>query len=946
MRLWNKYIFRTILVLAVVSVLIFFWWEVLAQSNDPLGWLFEGWVFTDSGGIDVWWIKNADAVLKTLYLIMWPLLALAWAGLDNSLVYGQAFYLDVTLFKFWQLLRTFTMFGIGFVFVWTILYAFFNPSTAQQNIKDVVIKSLIAAVVVNMSRWIVAALIDISTILVAAVGGLPLQIMWDTKVVQDIRFLETHSYYDKVDTEESDANEEAYTIVYSCPAAGTPVFFIDCDFAPTQWSQWLIPLESSTENSVSHQQNITNTLARRWDQAAKIWMSSINQEFCAFQWALIKYQPEARVNECEERFPLKRDWMKEMKSPADWGTYNCHSFDEITRLAANSSWPLFTLYGSIFTLSNLPATTNYGNIWEVAIEMLMKIVVWAGLVIPLLAFAVVMIIRVVVLRLVIAFSPLLAMAYVYDFKKITEIGDGKFTFQNILNLLMMPVLWTFALCISIVFLSLINNVDYIQSEVWENKTQEWGKCYMDAPTAVLPNSIEKVDAPEWIPDDNTVCYRFLWIQTVCLNEWERIAIGNVTNTFTRLFTNLLWIALMRMAVMAVLKTNKFTEWAVDFIDSTAKSIAKSVRVIPVPWVGWMSIWWANQAMTQLGRIPGRMQQISYEKWGAKAFADRMVADAEWVDERVAEDASRRAETWDTTWMKKPGESWSQNFWFRKRESKWIPSTMATAIANEMAPNGTLDEANYPNVDLADVNKLRDGTITSFEELFANPAFVAHARKNTYYDNFTKNRSWENPQEQLRGSRSFVTWLTEQGAIVRQNTDQSRDAAWYRDEWYLHNGLATKVRRNPDTWMIDFNADDGGVKSYPFPDVSGDGEFANDGELQQVLEVIRKEFNNDIGAYAATFSDGDRSNAPYGDILARIPAVATSDQEQDEVEFEIGWNTYYVNVETATNEQWRHVSSIGVVRNTPWWTPADANPTDPTTTPAPTPPAPPVPPNQQ
>ena len=104
--------------------------------------------------------------------------------------------------------------------------------------------------------------------------------------------------------------------------------------------------------------------------------------------------------------------------------------------------------------------------------MLMKIIVGVALVVPLIAFAVVMIIRVVVLWLVIAFSPLLAMAYVYDFKKITEVSDGKFTFQNILNLLMMPVLGMFALSISIVFLSVLNNVDFIQSEAGKEKTNK------------------------------------------------------------------------------------------------------------------------------------------------------------------------------------------------------------------------------------------------------------------------------------------------------------------------------------------------------------------------------------------------------------------------------------------------------------------------------------------
>jgi hypothetical protein len=144
----------------------------LVYAQAGIGSLFDA-----SGSISVDWIKSADAILKTLYLFMRPLLAIAGAALDNSLVYGKPFFLDVTLFRFWELMRTFTMFAVGFIFIGTILYAFVNPNEAQTKIKDVVVKSLIATIAINMSRFLVAAMVDLSTIGVVAIGALPLNIM-------------------------------------------------------------------------------------------------------------------------------------------------------------------------------------------------------------------------------------------------------------------------------------------------------------------------------------------------------------------------------------------------------------------------------------------------------------------------------------------------------------------------------------------------------------------------------------------------------------------------------------------------------------------------------------------------------------------------------------------------------------------------------------------------
>jgi hypothetical protein len=48
---------------------------------------------------------------------MRPLIAIAGASLDNSLVYGEIFFLDTMLWKFRQIIRNFVNFGIGLVFI-------------------------------------------------------------------------------------------------------------------------------------------------------------------------------------------------------------------------------------------------------------------------------------------------------------------------------------------------------------------------------------------------------------------------------------------------------------------------------------------------------------------------------------------------------------------------------------------------------------------------------------------------------------------------------------------------------------------------------------------------------------------------------------------------------------------------------------------------------------
>ena len=53
-----------------------------------------------------------DAGLKIIYIILWPLLFVCGLALDNSLVYGSIFNLDVPLWKFWNMMKNFANFAL------------------------------------------------------------------------------------------------------------------------------------------------------------------------------------------------------------------------------------------------------------------------------------------------------------------------------------------------------------------------------------------------------------------------------------------------------------------------------------------------------------------------------------------------------------------------------------------------------------------------------------------------------------------------------------------------------------------------------------------------------------------------------------------------------------------------------------------------------------------
>jgi len=64
-------------------------------------------------------------LLKIIYLLLWPLLVVAGLSLDNTMVYASIFHLDAPLWKFWNMMKNFANFTLGFMVLFAIIKNFF-----------------------------------------------------------------------------------------------------------------------------------------------------------------------------------------------------------------------------------------------------------------------------------------------------------------------------------------------------------------------------------------------------------------------------------------------------------------------------------------------------------------------------------------------------------------------------------------------------------------------------------------------------------------------------------------------------------------------------------------------------------------------------------------------------------------------------------------------------
>ena len=137
----------------------------------------------------IWWEDPSfiSRIADLLNIIWLPFAVIAGKLFTNDLVYGSLFGIDSVLWKIWQFSRTIANYTIWFIFIiWIFGYFIWKV----QNIFQILGKIVIASVLVNASWFLLAVIIDLSTILLVAGWSMPMHLIWTsaTKPINKIKY--------------------------------------------------------------------------------------------------------------------------------------------------------------------------------------------------------------------------------------------------------------------------------------------------------------------------------------------------------------------------------------------------------------------------------------------------------------------------------------------------------------------------------------------------------------------------------------------------------------------------------------------------------------------------------------------------------------------------------------------------------------------------------------
>ncbi len=154
----NSKISKTKIVLSVFFIALFFFWSTLAQTTQ---WTNE-------------WLENINFFVEKLiefFSRSWILIAsLAWKFMTNDMVYGSWLHLDAYLWKLRNIFKNFANFGLLGILLRGIIQ-FINKK--WENIQSLITKTLISWILIQASWFLLAAILDVSTILTTAISTLP-----------------------------------------------------------------------------------------------------------------------------------------------------------------------------------------------------------------------------------------------------------------------------------------------------------------------------------------------------------------------------------------------------------------------------------------------------------------------------------------------------------------------------------------------------------------------------------------------------------------------------------------------------------------------------------------------------------------------------------------------------------------------------------------------------
>ncbi|MCK9467178.1 MAG: type IV secretion system protein [Candidatus Absconditabacterales bacterium] len=442
-------------------------------------------------------------ISNAIYALLWPVLFIIGISLDNTLVYGSFLHLDASLWTLWNIMKNFANFALGFLVLFAIVRNIFagpfgGKSGEKRGPISVIKKTLIAGVLIQASWFVVAAVVDISTILTYSIGGLPMTIMQNNPEQNDQPILGLKAvvntkgsgginkmslqYYSTYGDESispcyTSKNIPGLTGEYIvgrkeivvksgqnfisgyCTLGGWPYRYKEnpaySDFLTGTNESYITNLKNYFETGTNNEETYSGLLADC--SIIAIDFSNLS-ETCKNQGYGILKKDDAFF-----------------KNAGDSNTTK-FTLTNVLEKSKGFVGPFITIYSSMLNFSDLAGAAPGESVVGDFLDLIIKIFFAAILFIPLVVLAIVLIVRIGMLRLIIAASPVLVLVAV--FKKELNIkgsGDGMMAYfdgAQIVKLIFAPVFVVFAISMSMIFLSALNTRDIQKNSGLSNEQFE------------------------------------------------------------------------------------------------------------------------------------------------------------------------------------------------------------------------------------------------------------------------------------------------------------------------------------------------------------------------------------------------------------------------------------------------------------------------------------------
>lgn len=548
------------------------------------------------------WYEKLSLLQKIIYVLIYPLLVVAWKLADNSFVYWEIFWFDAVLWQLWNIVRNLANFALGFIFIFYI-FQYLIIQKKDYGPKRIIVRSLIAWIWIQASWFIMAVLVDVSTILAYWVWGLPVSILNENITSTDDESLKNNPYILKnvvyVDVKDIDTFHMYLTNTSTSGAQAWNYYISECKtFSYKNWAfseelilspkmiyyvdkKWTKPEVKLTDPNRCHFygqvyyfsqpyvekpscSDVDDCLSKQITYEDEM-MSAIGDITKQKEPEVVKYITEARILQIWDAHTtggvLWFLWpvvYGDQKYGLDLYNKWTGSWWSTSRLQDILNWKsyvgVFTaLYSSLLNSWRgvIPSDTGvFSALLKVALSLWHVIAIW----IPLIVVALVFMMRIWILWMAIALSPMIILLTSFELDK--EIGKewllSYFTIQKLIPVIFAPAIICFAISISTVLVDIIsglnlNGIDTVKQEIlwWLIRLDVW-----------------------WLAID-------LW----------------------KLIISVIWIAVTRFLVWTAVWYTKL--WESKFITSL-KTLAEtslwSIPFIPIPSSkGWVEFIWANSA---------------------------------------------------------------------------------------------------------------------------------------------------------------------------------------------------------------------------------------------------------------------------------------------------------------------------------------------------------------